>query len=138
MPERRSPVATTKGAVAPHRAGTRRSAGAQRARPDRRAEFVVGILGNQGTADLLAVNKSQPSRWRTGEEAPSPAVARKLVDLDYVLGRLVLVWDTAAAVDWLSSPNGFLEGSTPLEVMEARGTAEVIEAIDAEAAGAYA
>lgn len=99
---------------------------------------MVGILGNQGTADLLKVSKSQPSRWRTGAEAPSPAVARRLVDLDYVLGRLVLVWDESLAADWMRTPNGFLDGATPLEVMEARGAAEVVEAIDAEAAGAYA
>ena len=109
-----------------------------RYRPDRRTEFVVGILGNQGTADLLDVSKSQPSRWRSGEEVPSPAVARRLVDLDYVLGRLVLVWDETLAANWLRTPNGFLDGATPLEVIETRGTAEVVQAIEAEAAGAYA
>jgi antitoxin Xre/MbcA/ParS-like protein len=104
---------------------------------DRRADFVVGILGNQGAADLLEVNKSQPSRWRSGAEAPSPLAARRLIDLDYVLGRLLLVWDQSVAADWLMTPNGFLDGATPLEVVESRGTTEVIEAIEAEGAGAF-
>lgn len=105
--------------------------------PDRRAEFVVNILGNQGVANLLEVNKSQPSRWKSGEESPSPAVARRLVDLDYVLGRLLLVWDKSVAADWLATPNGFLDGATPIEVIESRGTTDVIEAIEAEGAEAY-
>jgi uncharacterized protein (DUF2384 family) len=105
--------------------------------PDRRTEFVVNILGNQGAADLLEVNKSQPSRWRSGEESPSPTVARRLIDLDYVLGRLLLVWDKSVAADWLTTPNGFLDGATPIEVIEARGTTDVIDAIEAEGAEAY-
>jgi hypothetical protein len=105
---------------------------------DRRTDFVVGILGNQSAADLLEVNKSQPSRWRSGAESPSPLAARRLIDLDYVLGRLLLVWDQSVVADWLTRPNGFLDGATPLEVVESRGTTEVIEAIEAEGAGAYA
>lgn len=106
--------------------------------PERRSEFVIRILGNQRTADLLKVSKSQPSRWRAGQEAPGLAAARRLVDLDHVLARLALVWDESLLGDWLTTPNGFLDGAAPIEVIESRGTAEVIEAIDAEAAGAYA
>lgn len=106
--------------------------------PERRSEFVIRILGNQRTADLLKVSKSQPSRWRSGQEAPGPAAARRLVDLDHVLARLALVWDESLLADWLTTPNGFLDGATPVDVIEHRGTAEVIEAIDAEAAGAFA
>jgi hypothetical protein len=106
--------------------------------PDRRSEFVIRVLGNQRAADLLRVSKSQPSRWKSGEETPGPAAARRLVDLDHVLARLALVWDESLAADWLTTPNGFLEGATPMQVIESRGTTDVIEAIDAEAEGAYA
>lgn len=106
--------------------------------PQRRAELVVDILGNQRTADLLGVSKSQPSRWKSAKEAPSPSVARRLVDMDYVLGRLLLVWDESLVADWLTSPNGFLDGATPLEEIEANGPARVVEAIEAEAAEVYA
>jgi hypothetical protein len=105
--------------------------------PERRAEFVIRVLGNQRAADLLRVSKSQPSRWKSGEEAPGPAAARRLVDLDHVLARLGLVWDESLAADWLTTPNGFLDGATPMQVIESRGTTEVIEAIDAEAEAAF-
>src|ERR1700722_3107407 len=46
-----------------------RSAGASYL-PDRQSEFVIRVLGNQRAADLLRVSKSQPSRWKSGEETP--------------------------------------------------------------------
>jgi hypothetical protein len=101
--------------------------------PERRSEFVIRVLGNQRAADLLRVSKSQPSRWKSGEETPGPAAARRLVDLDHVLARLALIWDESLAADWLTTPNGFLDGAIPMQVIESRGTTEVIEAIDAEA-----
>ena len=58
--------------------------------------------------------------------------------LDYVLGRLLLVWSEPVARDWLSTPNGFLNGSTPLQVIGREGPLPVLEAIDAEASEAYA
>ena len=104
---------------------------------DRRADFVVSILGNRATAELLEVSPSQPSRWRRGEEVPGPGVAALLVDIDHVLGRLLLVWDREVAYDWLTGANPHLDGSRPIDVIATRGTADVVDAIVAEAAGAY-
>jgi len=95
------------------------------------------VLGNKGVAQLLNVSESQPSRWRTGEEVPSARFAPLLVDLDHVVGRLLLIWDQSVVFDWLTGPNGFLEGARPIDVIAARGTNEVVEAVEAEAAGAY-
>ncbi len=106
--------------------------------PSRRAEFLVDILGNKLVADLLSVAQSQPSRWRRGEEVPGPQVAPVLVDLDHIVGRLLLLWDPSVIGDWLTGYNGFLEGARPIDVLVTRGTAPVLEAIEAEAEGAYA
>ena len=106
--------------------------------PKRRTSFVVEVLGNQTVASALRVNKSQPSRWKSGAEAPSDRTAARLVDLDYVLARLLLVWDQPVARDWLSTPNGFLDGASPLDVIEREGPLPVVEAIEAEASEAYA
>jgi hypothetical protein len=104
----------------------------------RRTEFLVGVLGNKRTAELLKVAESQPSRWRRSEELPGPRVAPLLVDLDHVVGRLILVWDESLVADWLTSSNAFLEGARPIDVIATRGTSEVVEAIEAEAAGTFA
>jgi hypothetical protein len=98
--------------------------------PDERAARLVGVLGNKGVAQLL--------RWKTGEELPSARSAPLLVDLDHVVGRLLLIWDSSVILDWLTGPNGFLEGARPIDVIATRGTTEVVEAVEAEAAGGYA
>jgi hypothetical protein len=115
---------------------TRRPASAWAAQT--RTELIVGVLGNKQTAELLNVSQSQPSRWRTGAETPGVAVAPLLVDLDHVIARLLILWDRSVVFDWLTGPNGFLDGARPIDVIAARGTTEVIEAIEAEAGGAYA
>lgn len=103
-----------------------------------RTSFLVGVLGNKRTAEMLNVSQSQPSRWRRSAEVPSAAVAPLLVDLDHVVARLTLVWDTSLVGQWLLSPNAHLEGSRPIDVLAARGSSEVVDAIEAEAAGAFA
>jgi len=120
-------------------AGAKRAASARpRWSPDVRAGLVVGLLGNRRAAELLGVSESQPSRWKTGAEVPGPIMAARLVDLDHVLARLLLVWGPEVAFDWLSGPNPFLDGSRPIDVLVVRGSTDVVAALDAEAAGAYA
>jgi hypothetical protein len=106
--------------------------------PSRRADFLVDTLGNKRIATLLGVAESQPSRWRRGEEVPGPQVAPVLVDLDHVVGRLLLLWDASVVGDWLTASNAFLDGTRPIDVLVTRGSAEVLEAIEAETEGAYA
>lgn len=108
--------------------------------PQERAKFVVEVVGGtRRTADLLDVAASQPSRWVSGESVPGPAQARMLVDLEYVLTHALLVWaDAAVARDWLTSPNAHLDGARPVDWIRVQGTAEVVDALRAEAAGTYA
>jgi hypothetical protein len=106
--------------------------------PEVRANLVVRVLGNRRTAALLGVAESQPSRWRNAVEVPSAQVAPLLVDLDHVVARLQLIWDEEIIGDWLEGPNAFLEGSRPIDVLRINGSGPVLEAIEAEAAGAYA
>jgi hypothetical protein len=106
--------------------------------PSRRAEFLVAILGNKLVAELLQVAESQPSQWRRAKEVPGPQVAPLLMDLDHVVGRLLLIWHPSVIGDWLRGSNAFLEGARPIDVLTLRGSTPVIQAIEAEAQGAYA
>lgn len=104
----------------------------------RRTEFLVETLGGiTPVAELLDVSKSQPSRWRSGQEQPSPAKARELIDLDHVLARAVLLWEPEVAIDWLLGSNSYLDGARPIDILRLRGSSEVLEALDAAAAGAF-
>ena len=65
-------------------------------------------------------------------------MALRLLDLDHVLGRASLVWEPEVVVDWLESPNAFLAGARPIDVLRTHGPADVVAALDATASGAFA
>lgn len=102
-----------------------------------RLDWLVAALGNNKVAELLGVNRSQPSRWRSGKEGLAAESQRALLDLDYVVARLHQVWVPEIAKVWLASPNPRLGWGTPVETLRQRGVSEVIAAIDAEDQGAY-
>lgn len=99
---------------------------------------VVAALGSNTVADLLGVARSQPSRWLRGHERPSPDSRKRVSDLDHVLDRLLLELHPEQAGPWLTGPNPHLGGARPVDVLELRGAAAVLPAIDALAAGAFA
>jgi hypothetical protein len=107
--------------------------------PQQRAGFLIQALGTQSrVADLLEVSRSQPGKWSKGEESPSPERARELIDLDHVVARVVSWLGPEMTISWLNGSNAFLEGARPIDVLRARGSSEVVDAIDAEMSGAFA
>lgn len=102
-----------------------------------RLDRLVGGLGNNKVAELLDVSRSQPSRWRRSQEGIDPENQRRVLDLDYVMSRLLQLYPPDLAREWLRSHNAHL-GARPVDVLRQRGVAPVIQAIDAEAEGAYA
>lgn len=104
-----------------------------------RAQFLIDTVGGVNKlAKTLGVSPSQPSRWKSGQDVPSPDIAAKLLDLDHVVALAVQTWHPAIAMDWMTTANGFLEGAQPMDVLLQRGSAEVIDALKATLSGAYA
>jgi uncharacterized protein (DUF2384 family) len=66
-----------------------------------------------------------------------PVSRRRLIDLDYVWGRLLQLYPQKQAEIWLHSPNSHL-GARPIDVLRVRGAGSVIDALDAEEEGAFA
>ena len=88
---------------------------------------------------MLGVDVAQTSRWANGESVPDADHAHVLLDVDYVLSHALMVWATPdVARDWLTTPNAHLDGITPIRWIKMHGTAEVVDALRAEAEGAYA
>lgn len=100
--------------------------------------FIVSMVGGVRAADLLHVAPSQVSRWTSGQEMPRPETTHRILELDHVLASLIQVWEPEVAGNWLTTANGWLGGARPIDVLRTRGSGEVLEAIQAEAAGAYA
>jgi len=107
--------------------------------PQQTAEFLVQSYGGvTKLAGVLGVSKSQPTRWRKGEELPGPEATTRLLALAAVLRRALTLWEPEAAVIWMESPNAFLEGARPVDVAVTRGASEALAALEAEAQGAFA
>jgi uncharacterized protein (DUF2384 family) len=107
--------------------------------PREQTHFLLTYYGGvTKLASALAVSKSQPSRWKTGAEVPSLATAKKILDLEAVLRRALLLWEPDVARIWLESSNAYLNHARPIDVVMTRGPSEVIEALDSALAGGYA
>lgn len=89
-------------------------------------------------AEFLSVARTQPGRWVTGEDYPGPETARRIKDFEYVWDRATDEMLQEDVRIWLESANPLLGGATPLTVLQTRGPAAVIAALDAEVAGSYA
>lgn len=98
---------------------------------------LIAVLGNNALAAMLGVSRSQPSRWKQGTEQPGPESRRRISDLDHVLDRLLLELYPDQVGVWLTSANPQLGGARPADVLQLRGAAAVLPAIDAMAQGAF-
>lgn len=103
-----------------------------------RVSYLLNVFTSKRLAGWLGVSPSQTSRWSQGHERPGPAVAAALIDLEHVYARARLVWGEEAAGVWLDSPNSFLDGVRPLDVLYADGPGRVLESLDAEMWGGAA
>lgn len=103
-----------------------------------RVTYLLSVFTSKRLARWLGVSPSQTSRWSQGHERPGPAVAAELIDLEHVYARARLVWGEEAAGIWLDSPNSFLDGGRPLDVLYADGPGRVLESLDAEMWGGAA
>jgi hypothetical protein len=95
-------------------------------------------LGSNTVAELLGVSRSQPGRWARGEEGISPGNQAGIIDLDFVLSRLLRTMSARLAGIWLVSPNAHLGGARPVDAFRLAGHRLVVDAIDAYADEAYA
>jgi uncharacterized protein (DUF2384 family) len=90
-----------------------------------------------GVARVTGVNPSQLSRWRQGQEPSDPAWDR-LVDLFAVVQKLEGFYPPRRIRSWLEGSNAHLGDRSPLYLVRHGETGQVISAIHALKAGAYA
>ncbi len=94
-------------------------------------------LGSQARlASILGVSRSRVSRWLKTEE-PDAENRRKVEGLDFILTRLLTIYERDTALKWLQGFNTHLRGRRPIDVITTGRIVEVIEAIDAEQALTY-
>ena len=95
-------------------------------------------LGGQARlARVLGVSPSRVSRWLRTEE-PDAENRRKVEAVEFVLGRLLDLYQRDTAVKWLQGFNGHLGNRRPIDLLANGRVAEVLGAIEADDTGAYA
>ncbi len=99
---------------------------------------VALMIGNNAAARALGVSNSQPSRWASGADAPSPESATRVVAFANVVAQIRFQWSEDLVTAWLTHPHAHLRGRVPVEVFRLEGAAPLLTALRAEAAGAYA
>ncbi|MGH7857001.1 MAG: helix-turn-helix domain-containing protein [Candidatus Binatia bacterium] len=95
-------------------------------------------VGNRArAARLLGVSRSQVTRWlQTGR--PDPSNKRRLEGVEFLLARLLDLYDRPTALRWLSGVNAHLGNRRPIDLLAAGRVAEVLRAVEAEETGSYA
>lgn len=95
------------------------------------------VGGQARLARLIGVSPSRVSRWIASED-PDAANRRKIEGVEFVLSRLLDLWERETALKWLEGLNAHVGDRRPVDLLADGRVAEVLEAIEAEAAGSYA
>ena len=116
---------------------------ARRARPNKsliRQRYHIAKVAFPDDADLarsLGVHRSAVVRWKRGE-APAAKNWEQLVGLDTVVSLLEGFLEQASIAKWLRGVNAHLGDRRPIDVIRQGRLSEVVAAIEAEKAGAFA
>lgn len=97
----------------------------------------LGLGSDRAVAEALDVSPSQISRWRRGQ-VPDHDNADRLGGLALAVEMLGRWLEPEAVEGWLSGANAHLSGRSPVYLIRRGQVADVIGAIEAEKAGAYA
>ncbi len=103
-----------------------------------RAKELAQLLTQVRLAALMDVSRSTVTRWVKGEDVPTGANAAAILDLDFVCARYTLAFPASTFEAWFDSPNAFLNGASPRDVLQLEGPGRVVDALSSEIAGSYA
>jgi uncharacterized protein (DUF2384 family) len=88
-------------------------------------------------ANLLGVRPETISRWNQGKAFPRPGAESSLLELEYIVDQLSDFYEPHEARLWLFSPQRFLDGKKPADLIHAGRTKEIIAVIDQLRDGVY-
>jgi uncharacterized protein (DUF2384 family) len=101
------------------------------------ARLAKELGGQSEIARLLDVDRSRVSRWLTSAE-PDAANQTRLDALEFVMSRLLQVFQAETARKWLTGVNAHLGNRRPVDLIVANRIAEVVAAIEQADTGAFA
>jgi uncharacterized protein (DUF2384 family) len=101
-------------------------------------ERLIGAFGTRPLALLLDVKPGSVTNWAARRRNLSSESRQRIMDLHDVLTRALQIFQPRTAVDWLVGNEPFLDHARPIDVLVARGSAPLIEALKNIDSGGYA
>lgn len=96
---------------------------------------LIGALGSTEASKILRLNKASIERYLCGDQEIAYDIARRIIDVEYMLSRALLVMQEDEIGTWLKTPEPLLGNRTPLKSMNAHGIETVIAVLDGIYAG---
>jgi transcriptional regulator with XRE-family HTH domain len=98
----------------------------------------AALRSDREVARIVGVDPAQVSRWRTGGQVPEAGNADRLAALSIVVEILSRWLHPASIASWLQGSNAHLGDRSPAFMIRHDHVADVIAALEADEAGAYA
>ena len=89
---------------------------------------LLNALGDDAVSRLLDVPRTAILRWRNGS-AIEPAAVTRVLDMHDAFTRALQVFEPDVAIAWFREPEPYFYGATPLEVMDSRGLAPILDVL---------
>lgn len=101
-------------------------------------ERLIAAFGTRSVAELLDVDESMLEAWTARRQKIGHDFAKRVMSLHEVMTRALRVFKARTAMDWLVGKDPFLNHARPIDVLVSRGSAPLIEALEAFDAGGFA
>lgn len=99
---------------------------------------LVAAFGTKQIAELLAINEEMLDPWLARRQLIPYDIAKRVIALHDVMTRALQIHSARTAVDWLVGNDPFLNHARPIDVLVLRGSASLIEALEAFDSGGFA
>lgn len=103
-----------------------------------RLERLKDLFGVRPLAALLDTDPSNLSKAIAGTRDLPPEIAKRALDLEYVLARALQLMDPQVVLDWLEGADPAFGFARPIDILAVRGTAPLLTILDRLESGAYA
>jgi uncharacterized protein (DUF2384 family) len=99
---------------------------------------LIAAFGTKPVAELLDVDEGMLEPWMARRQKIEYDIAKRVLALHEVMTRALQIHQARTAMDWLVGNDPFLNHARPIDVMVLRGSAPLIEALEAFDSGGFA
>lgn len=95
-----------------------------------------GVFTNAELAEVTGVKTRQVQHWASGAHRPQGDAKDRLLEVHYIVERLLEIYKPEGADIWIHGRNKGLGGQKPIDLLRAGDFEQVLAAVERLAAGA--